>query len=960
MNFPIARLKIPKFPEDTLPRINILNYVKERKERFVFISAGPGYGKTITLSQIAQETPNSIWLSIREEMDLINFIRYLTEAINFLLSKVENELIMPNLNYSSSASILLNKILCFFENYKTNLTLFIDDIHYIRDGITKDFIANLIKYSPENLSVIFASREAFWKNLSPIFARNYCLELTQKDLAFSRNEIFEMFHKTNLNKNYIEKIYQVTEGWCIAVSLLYIMANNDELLIDIPALTKDKIYPYFYYECLSTLPADLISFLFLSSAFIDLDENMLNHVLESDKCGQFLKSLFNQNIFINKIDEGVYRYNEIFKSYLIYELKEDLILKLQNKAALYYLNIKQYEYAAKYAIKISNNEIIQEVILACYKDYIRKGRFNTLNNWFNTLVESEQPNDDILVAKGVFLSAIGNFIKADAHLDNAISKTSTQNKTAFIYLMIHKARVLRNIVSFEESDKLLDYLLSEHKDLSDELAYLIIIEKLYNYCWLSKVDEAYALITSRIKICLINNSLKVKSWYERYLSVIHFFAGKISQSIFYFEKSLTIPEEESYYFDMHNVGIYAAKAYQIAGNTKLSLELINSEIISLESNGLYGDLWAAYLFKADICFINWNNAMMSGETANSDEMQKCSHLAYEHALVYRKTDFHKTWIDMHQLVNNVLWFGEPVEKTIKEIEQLIPKCCDLIKTLTYYRISVYFFKISDFENSERYLNQSILIGRQSNLMYTVTVSYFMLSRIALIKNDLEAAKIYIKLFFQLCIQNGSFYHLKLKSDITPIIEFALQYGIDPRLTAEIIKHSQYTSKKIYIETLGGFAVFPYNDRTKQYKMKSKKERELFAFLLSTGSHGATKEQIYNAIWFDSNCEDVKGVIAVNLTNLKNDFSNLGTENIIIKREKHYSIYMDEIEMDIDIVDDLYLRYKQTQSPLLINKILDLYRGEYLSDYEALWSIPTKLKYQQIYDELIDIVGKSQK
>lgn len=48
------------------------------------------------------------------------------------------------------------------------------------------------------------------------------------------------------------------------------------------------------------------------------------------------------------------------------------------------------------------------------------------------------------------------------------------------------------------------------------------------------------------------------------------------------------------------------------------------------------------------------------------------------------------------------------------------------------------------------------------------------------------------------------------------------------------------------------------------------ERELFAFLLDAGDQGATKEQISNAIWQESDSKNIKNLIAVNLRHLKND------------------------------------------------------------------------------------------
>jgi two-component SAPR family response regulator len=62
---------------------------------------------------------------------------------------------------------------------------------------------------------------------------------------------------------------------------------------------------------------------------------------------------------------------------------------------------------------------------------------------------------------------------------------------------------------------------------------------------------------------------------------------------------------------------------------------------------------------------------------------------------------------------------------------------------------------------------------------------------------------------------------------------------------------------MYVSTFGGLNIYPYQDRQNPIKVRSKKERELFAFLLDTGNSGATKEQIYNAIWSETESENVK-------------------------------------------------------------------------------------------------------
>ncbi|NLL19709.1 MAG: hypothetical protein GX262_11910 [Clostridia bacterium] len=125
----------------------------------------------------------------------------------------------------------------------------------------------------------------------------------------------------------------------------------------------------------------------------------------------------------------------------------------------------------------------------------------------------------------------------------------------FLEATLHKARVLRNFVSFEESNRLLDELMAQLDSPASELAYAVIIEKLYNLCWNSQVNEAYLLARQMIEACANAGNLKVMGWFERYLCTIHFFAGRMKDAVYYYEKSLGLLADELKYLGMHSTGI---------------------------------------------------------------------------------------------------------------------------------------------------------------------------------------------------------------------------------------------------------------------------------------------------------------------------------------------------------------------------------------------------------------------
>jgi two-component SAPR family response regulator len=168
----------------------------------------------------------------------------------------------------------------------------------------------------------------------------------------------------------------------------------------------------------------------------------------------------------------------------------------------------------------------------------------------------------------------------------------------------------------------------------------------------------------------------------------------------------------------------------------------------------------------------------------------------------------------------------------------------------------------------------------------------------------------------------------------------------------------FTIKKAYIETLGGFSIFPYKHRGKPFKTHSKKERELLAFLLDAGDRGATKEQIYEALWYDSDSDDVKKLIGVNLAHIKSDLSALGIENPVIHLEKHYSIRRDEIVTDVELLEEAVREFEQHESLKGAQTILLLYKGEYLSDFEAHWAVAKRLQYAEVYKRALEFISST--
>jgi LuxR family maltose regulon positive regulatory protein len=477
----------------------------------------------------------------------------------------------------------------------------------IEETDVKQFIDCLFNYPPKNARICLGSRMAPWNDLMPLQIRGEITELTQRDLAFTAEEVNNIL---GFDDPYI---YHSTEGWPLAVRSFKVLLESGMSLSDIPFHGNDALYSYLFHECIGNLPNELVDFLKKSACFNELDPQMLDAVLNRKNTRLILESLVSRNIFTVKTGGGFYRYHSLFRNSLLDTGDDSIKPLLWHKAALYYFDKKQYERAARYAIDSKDDALLEKIILACYRDYIKAGNYNELRIWFNALSNaSTKPSTELLVAKGVFLSVVGNFVQAKECLDAAVPLLGEDDKGLYFEAMLHKARVLRNFVSFDESNKLLDKLIAKLDNLASELAYSIIIEKLYNLCWSSRINEAYSIARQMIEACANAGNLKVMGWFERYLCTIHFFAGRMKDSIYYYERSIALPDDELKHLGIHSTGIYAAKAYQMLGDRSRSLSVLSEELHRLRSTGNYEELWAGYLIAAEIHYQNTFIDRMNG------------------------------------------------------------------------------------------------------------------------------------------------------------------------------------------------------------------------------------------------------------------------------------------------------------------------------------------------------------
>ena len=946
-----TRLTVPRTLSGEISRQRLIDRIISSDKKFVYVHAGAGYGKTTLLSQIARSSRNPIWVSLAGESDLFAFVNIVTSAIRqtfteYHFSFSEYLLFSEKDNF---VALLANAIIVSMEGLQEDMLIILDDLHTIHDEQVRELIACLMRFAPDNFRLCLGSREAMFPQLVPFRARGDLLELRQKDLAFTREETDEILGYDD------DGIYKSTEGWPLAIGSCRVLLENGVLPEDIPSQGKDILNSYLFYECVNRLPVEMVEFLKISACFEELEPEMLNAVLNRKNSKLLLESLVSRNLFTMKTGFG-YRYHALFRQALLETVDSALKYPMYERAAQFYWNHKDFAKAAEYAIKLDDKELLREILLASYRDLIKTGNFSLLRQWFQALSdESFEENAEILVAKGAYLSCIGNFTQAQKYLDAAIPLLGKGSRELRLNAMLHKARVLRNSISFKTSNELLDGLLTDFDSLSTETAYSVVIEKLYNLCMYSQASEALALAKRGIEDCARVGNLKVMAWYERYLSTIYFFCGNMRESVIYYEKSLALPASEREYLEIHDIGVFAAKAYQMLGDRKRSLSVLNDSLKKMRSTGKYEEIWMGYLFAAEIYYQDAAIDKRSGKSVSFETTIRYFKLANEYAPLYRKTRYQLHWAEMQRLSYSLIFADGPKEDIIRKIMDHLDEVSDFFKCIILSRLMGYMSAVHDYPGAAEYARLDIKVGERAGLLLFSTLARGVVLLTALSAGDMEYARQNTGRYLRLCVENGILAYFHAGKDYVPILQFAFDNNIEPEATKQLMESTGFKTKKVYVRTFGGLTVFPYANREKAIKLRTKKERELLAFLLSAGETGVTKEEITEAIWAESESEDIKKLIGVNLAQLKKDLSQLGVENSVLYQEKRYSINREEIECDFELFETTA---SSTGNPAERAKtLLSLYTGEYLWGFEALWAMPSRLRYMGIYEEISRTAGK---
>jgi LuxR family transcriptional regulator, maltose regulon positive regulatory protein len=390
----------PKLSSRMLIRPRILNFLLDAQNyRLTLIQAGAGYGKSTALAALSAQHHPTLWYQVSEEdSDPIVFLLHLCHTLQYSFPEIqglpttilegwENTAGSPNLN------LFVDQIINALNQSLQSPTLFIvDDAHHIlhNEEIAR-LLDRIISLSPHDLHILLSGRAVFQlPNLFRWKARGEVLSLDQGFLAFQPDEIHTLFtqkYEFDLTPEEVNALYLATEGWAIALQLIWQNIRNGSVNSIEEALnqqrnSQDGLFEVLTHEIFSQLPPDIQEFLLSTSILRILTPSACDALWAGKNSLSMLSYLRRQELFVVDLADGSLRYHNIFQKFLRKLLREKdrgtQWRQLHLRAADYFQAQGDYESGLFHTLQAEDYVSAAQILESYGANLIKSGRLDTL------------------------------------------------------------------------------------------------------------------------------------------------------------------------------------------------------------------------------------------------------------------------------------------------------------------------------------------------------------------------------------------------------------------------------------------------------------------------------------------------------------------------------------------------------------------------------------------------------
>ncbi len=405
---------LPPYLPPIIYRSRLLDLLEKNKDKkLILIMGQAAQGKTtLVASYVKTSKIPTAWLNLdQSESDPVNLHHLIIQSLQYVLKDIDFSPLAYESNgmMGSSSATSLYRICADFisQNVQTPVQIIFDGLDRLFQGaLSFQCLQIFIQNLPPSVRLIMLSREIPppYFGFQHLKVRQEALIVTNKDLAFTRDEMKEFFQKMkkiSLDQDQLEKIYIATEGWVGGLILLSeSLRSSDpsrvrETVQDLPGHFNREVFQYFGKEIFTSQPIEVQQFLLKSSMMDVIEPALMKEFIRAENAEEILREHVRKNLFVQSFyDEKkgwLFRYHPMFRNFLkakfLSELTAEERSSLNLKAGVYYEQRGELEDATKYFLEAKAYPQAISVIERLGGDLLKKVRKGDLASWIYTLPE---------------------------------------------------------------------------------------------------------------------------------------------------------------------------------------------------------------------------------------------------------------------------------------------------------------------------------------------------------------------------------------------------------------------------------------------------------------------------------------------------------------------------------------------------------------------------------------------
>jgi hypothetical protein len=307
-----SKIHVPLIPLLVRTRLNnTLDRLKDHRLGLVVAPAGSGKTSLLVQFALAGEMPVA-WCRVEvSERDASAFLAHVGAAVAASLG------VTP-------ADPSVEGVVGVIESCSVDrLLLVLDDLHLLEGSDAEQTLQRLVDCAPPTLSVLAATRRAPSLNLSRLRVSGQLLEVSAEHLRFRTWEVerlFRDFYQEPLPPEALADLTRRTEGWAAGLQLFHLATTGKPADVRRRAVaslgTRRLLRRYLADNVLAELPVILREFLVGTCVLGRLTGPLCDALLGTTDSRATLEEIELRQIFLHELDEGVYRYHEVLRTYL--------------------------------------------------------------------------------------------------------------------------------------------------------------------------------------------------------------------------------------------------------------------------------------------------------------------------------------------------------------------------------------------------------------------------------------------------------------------------------------------------------------------------------------------------------------------------------------------------------------------------------------------------------------------